>query len=363
MKIYLPLSFFIISLIFFCCPASAEPGSNPVIFARSTENEECSLWLWTENSKPGLIQGTGGAGRFVVATSPPSVILQLPVKNKHQYFALARKLIDDSGNSKIIYLDKPNNGFSDINQLLSPDGATLIFNRVKPEEFGSDKYDAGIWRLDTGSGSPAELLWISPQKHRGIINIPTAFSPDGSLLAVQRSPFEETDIGDTLVIDINSGTVKKTFRQARLEAWSPDGEMMLVSRIEKMSGRRLLYHGNGDNDKWKLLTPEGSSDGEPAFSPDGGRIVVHARDENGYSLGLWEIDVISGTRKILTPNGSAPRWSADGSNIYFRRRDDSTEWVSEIWIINNGGEPVRALENADNFRLLSTGAGSDEGGI
>jgi Tol biopolymer transport system component len=141
---------------------------------------------------------------------------------------------------------------------------------------------------------------------------------------------------------------------------------MLASRIEAATGCRQLYIGAGREEDWKPLTPDDVSDNEPAFSPDGRRIAVHARDVLGDSLGIWIIDAATGQRSQLTNRGMSPQWTRDGKRIYFRRRDDANEWVSEIWVIEPaGGAPKLVLKNAGRFRLINgmAGAIADEGGI
>ena len=96
---------------------------------------------------------------------------------------------------------------------------------------------------------------------------------------MQRTAFAAGDIGDTLLIDVRRRVVLNTFPRARIETWMPNGNRILVSKIDADTGCRLLYIGSEDEERWKLLTPDKVSDGEPSFSPDGRKIATNSKAE------------------------------------------------------------------------------------
>lgn len=363
---------------------AADSIPDKLLFVRTREESQ-DLWLWSFGEKPKLVARDIGEGKYLVLKKPPILIYQVAIDEQGPYkrFGLALRTFDTektgvSGASQIEYIDKPGEGFSDFNPAISPDGAMLIFTRVRIDRYGTADYDAGLWfcPLSGGAGKAgqgrkgaqpkAALFWKSPQNNPGILHVPTGFSPDGKLLIVQRSPVAAGDIGDTLVFDVKTRKIVRTYLRARVETWLPGGKKILASRIESGAGRRLIYIGTQNIEDWKPVTPDGVSDGEPAVSPDGRRLVVHARDESGESLGLWVVDIKSGERKQIAENAAAPRWSADGKRVYFNRRDESTEWVSQVWYVEpDGGELRMLIENADRFRLYlaGPGGGADEKGF
>ncbi len=369
---------------FFACAAAqaAEPKGGVVapdskdrlIFMRSAEKESASLWIWTEGEKPRrLTSGGNGVGGYVISEKAKLIVYQTPTGEADPYtpYALAKETLDSGreqqSKKETNFLDKPPANVSDLNPVLSPDGKLLVFNRINLGKYGKPDYDGGVWycRADSDCSKPKQF-WKSPKNHVGVLHAPRNFSPDGTLLAVQRMAFGAADIGDTLVFDVAKRKVLNTFQNSRLEAWSPNGSKIIAGRIDSATGCRQLYIGSGRDDNWKLLTPDEVSDNEPVFSPDGRRIAVHTRDSLGDSTGIWIIDIAGGQRTQLTARGTSPQWTRDGKRIYFRRRDDENEWVSEIWMIElPNGDPKLMLKNAGRFRLINgmTGTVSDEGGF
>ncbi len=337
------------------------------VFLRASETDEGGLWLWVEGEQQKEL--VRGVESFVVAADKTTVIYQTPTTAGADYrpFALAKVHIDSAlVQTPRSFLDKPPASMSDLNPVVSPTGNLIVFTRVNLKKYGTGEYDAGLWllRLDKPR-SKARLLWTSPVRHPEVIHRATVFSPDGSLLAIQRTPFTGRDIGDTLIINVAERKVLKTFRRTRIEMWLPDGRRMIASRIDPMTGRRILYAGADNEKAWKLLTPSDTSDGEPALSPDGKKLVVHTRGDYGGSTGLALVDIATGERTMLTDSGGSPQWSADGRGVFFRRRGETTDWSPEIWLLDpfERAKPRLLVKNAGRFRLLDGAPSSwaDEG--
>jgi len=111
-----------------------------------------------------------------------------------------------------------------------------------------------------------------------------------------------------------------------------------------------------------VITPPGSDHGlvpfddYPSFSPDGARIVylhVVETDQEGDPVtgGLFVVDVDGGTpRRLSADVGSPgrPRFSPDGRQILFDRRE-AGKGGSSLWVVSvGGGEPSELFDVPSN---------------
>jgi len=116
-------------------------------------------------------------------------------------------------------------------------------------------------------------------------------------------------------------------------AWSPDGKRIVFASLREANHDIYVMDSDGGNEV--RLTTVSAGDHRPAWSPDGRRIAfVSARDGNA------EIYVMNadGTNPLrLTSDSGAdwdPAWSPDGSKIAFRSERDRS---NGIWVMNADG--------------------------
>jgi TolB protein len=97
---------------------------------------------------------------------------------------------------------------------------------------------------------------------------------------------------------------------------SPDGSTVVFSRSR--NGRGDLYAVGVDGDGLRRLTSGRRNDEQPAWSPDGARILwVKGRSRS--RLRLMDSDGSDKTTLVAKGDISAPSWSPDGSRIAFAR--------------------------------------------
>ena len=89
-----------------------------------------------------------------------------------------------------------------------------------------------------------------------------------------------------------------------------------------------------------------ADDGEPAWSPDGARIVL-ARSARFTEPGLFILELAGSGRAIPTgQRGDEPAWSPDGTKIAFSSRRTGN---SEIYVMNaDGSDAIRLTDDAAN---------------
>ncbi|MEZ5344423.1 MAG: LpqB family beta-propeller domain-containing protein [Pyrinomonadaceae bacterium] len=216
----------------------------------------------------------------------------------------------------------------------SRDGSKLVYSSEKPDKTGE------ILIFDTGSRKGRVLVNTSSGS-----NYPK-FSPDGRRIA-----FHQEVKGRWDVFTINSdgsGLRNITLNTASdsIPNWSADGRKLIFRTNRK--GESLsseLYSMNSDGtDQKPLLTKEGSL-GWSNISGDGARIIYSCdrKGEGAYLLDICiaEIDG-SGERILISRPGNdiQPAFSPDGSKIVFAASSDGNP---EIYLANIDGTGLYRL--------------------
>lgn len=144
--------------------------------------------------------------------------------------------------------------------------------------------------------------------------------------------------------------ITRTNHRVRSAAWSPAGRY-LVFHHDPPDGDSPLYRYDVTNGELLRLTPQGFSGcSEPAWSPDGSRLVCY---KPGNLPGDGEIFLVQADGSGLTSltRGSTPSWSADGSSLIFIARHDQNDPYSQrdIASINVDTGTVTILAELDGI--------------
>ena len=247
-------------------------------------------------------------------------------------------------------------------------GASLFF------VLSGDSVPAGDGNLIAYSCKERKNNWYAvcvmkidgTDKHRLTERLTTtdpAWSPDGRRIAFTRNEDEGESTtftnDDVFVMDADGAHIRQVTPEVNgsssgQPAWSPDGRTIVYvrgpSRASAVVAATPLAFGellevDADGGEETRLT-SGEPDAAPAWSPDGREVVFvrgHDLSKPSGDMDLFVVNAAGGTPRRLThtPQSleTAPAWSPDGSRIAFARSGSTSAFTGKtaIVVINRDG--------------------------
>jgi Tol biopolymer transport system component len=131
-------------------------------------------------------------------------------------------------------------------------------------------------------------------------------------------------------------------------AWSPDGTRLAMVASQGSNGTSngypQIYVMNADGSDLTQLTRDPSSQYlDPAWSPDGTRIVFARWSDDGISSGLYLISADGDGETRVTDSAaldSSPSWFPDGSALLFKR---DIEGQTQLMVVKTNGTGERPV--------------------
>jgi Tol biopolymer transport system component len=168
---------------------------------------------------------------------------------------------------------------------------------------------AHIYVMDVDGGNPIRLTGDD------VLSADPAWSPDGKRIAFVAVPPPEPGSPEPqgrpqiYVMDADGGSVRRltSFHLGPRDlAWSPDGASLAFGTV---SSDIFVMDATGASPRQivaSLVAPDGSfENGEPAWSPDGRRLLFTRSAEDGNAV--WVVDADgTGQRKLI--NGCCASW-------------------------------------------------------
>ena len=202
----------------------------------------------------------------------------------------------------------------------SPDGTLIAFDR-SPYKGLIDLY---VINSD-GSGETNLTNGVGPN------NVVLDWSPDGSRILFYSNRGGNTDLWVVRPDGSDPQQLTSTAAYEEVSAsWSPDGKLIAYERASDI----WLMDADGSDQRPLLARPE--DDGDPAWSPDGTKIAF-----TSYQSGVanvWIMNADGSQPYSLTNSVSwesyTPAWAPDGSKIAYTSNRDGD---SDIWMMNADG--------------------------
>lgn len=253
-------------------------------------------------------------------------------------------------------------------QLAPPEEKPLIGGRM-PALSPDGRQLAFVWRGD---------VWVAPATggrayavtdHVEFDGYPV-FSPDAKWIAFTSTRNGNADI---FIVPTVGGPVRQiTFSSApeTITDWSPDGKTLLFSGQRDVPNS-TLFAIDVNTLRFRKLTEDYKTLGEPTFSPDGGRIAflrhgfpwTRPRYTGSAAAQLLTLDLATGKRAEITKNDRQHLWPSftpDGKSVIavtvgeptpnaqwlnkpLPRMQDSAARTPNLWAFPSGGGKPRQI--------------------
>jgi len=195
--------------------------------------------------------------------------------------------------------------------VLSPDGRRVAYCEGPS---GGARTDVGIADLVNGG-----QLQLTSNGKAG----PPAWTPDGTSLVY------ETPVGDAVLLQRADGTAppQVIWKPRYLvpitpSSFSPDGSAALLT-LNGLAGRSDIFilplNGRGEGRPF-ISTPGAEYSG--MISPNGRWIAYVGEYEGGPQVYVQAYPSLAGRWRVSSGGGVAPRWSRDGKELFYIKRDE-----------------------------------------
>ncbi len=239
------------------------------------------------------------------------------------------------------------------------------FDVVYSAGVASEQY-IGLWSPWTGEAPrrlPLEVTAFQPSP-----------SPSGSHIVFAGMPRTgsvfDANVDLYVVARDGSGLRRLTSHEAAdlQPSWSPDGTQIAFASMR--GGNRNVWVVNSDGTNLRQLTDaqpgaphagSGGSAGDPAWSPDGSKLVYGVTVGGSTTLWIMGVDGSNKRQLTLAAGGNAydPTWSANGELIAYRREFGSPTQIGLTFVSSSDG--TVALPVLTSAPMSATPAFSPDG--
>ncbi len=187
---------------------------------------------------------------------------------------------------------------------LSPDGRRLAVNRNvqgNPDLYLMDLVRGGFARFTTDGATDQNPVW----------------SPDGARIAFTSNRNSAYDLFVKAASGVSAEELVLQNGNTKIpQDWSKDGRHLLYYELTSATGRDLLALDMTDR-KSVPVASTAADETMAEFSPDGHWVAYQTNEARRFEIVVQQFPKASERFNGSTAGGIAPRWRADGRELYF----------------------------------------------
>jgi serine/threonine-protein kinase len=191
---------------------------------------------------------------------------------------------------------------------LSPDGRRIALRELT--ESGLD-----IWVKEVDGGPRSRLTFAEEEDRKPV------WGPDGETVTFLSSRGENLDVLSRRADGTGGVQLVYDFERPIAEAfWAPDGTLVFRSSgvAGQVGGRDIQMIRPGEEEEPTPLLTAAYDEISPALSPDGRWLAYTSNETGQHEVFVRPFpDVESGRWQVSTDGGLSPKWSRDGSEIFY----------------------------------------------
>jgi len=229
---------------------------------------------------------------------------------------------------------------------VSPDGGRIAFM------IGSIGNNADVWVLELARGLPTRLTYSESDEGSPV------WSPDGRSICFAIASGGAMGLM-LMPADGSAEPVPMGFgaKNSKPTDWSSDGGSILFSKGYPDEGRDVMI-ARREGDGWveTPLVATAFDEAFGSFSPDGAWVVYQSNASGEDEIYITASDGSGGRLQLSTSGGRYPRWSADGSQVFYLRDFAMDKPAMMAVDLTFEGSRVHALRPRELFRSEMSGA-------